>query len=219
MNVLLMGDSWGKGDLEYLLLKNNHCVFNKSWFGGSNSNTLHDGIRFIECSKHFIKMDLIIWFQTEYIRDIRLVTNLSMGYKNALEEIHNRTYQQLSTIKEISPNSKWVIIGGHAPIYNPESYAWADLLITDWRSELLNKKLPFCHAISYDILSDLKKIFGIEVLEEELIKFETILKAVQNCPELFPDGTHPNEKCCEQLYKKIMNLMLYNSDITIDSNV
>lgn len=205
MNVLIMGDSWGKSELEYYFLKRKHTVFNKAIFGGSNYDSLNDSLNFLNYTIEFIKIDLIIWFQTEYIRELNILTDLTTGYKNTLDLIHEKISIKIAEIREITPNSKWVIIGGHAPIYDPDSYRWADVLIEDWRSELVGQKLPFCHAISHNILSKHVKEFGLDVLEEELKKYEIILNAVLNKPNLFHDGVHPTTSCHEDLYQQLAN--------------
>lgn len=214
MKVLVMGDSWGKSEIEYAFLRKKHTVFNKAIFGGNNHDSLIDSINFLSYSKDFIQIDIIIWFQTEYIRDLNVYNYLKLvdtttGYYSTLDQIHEITYEKILKIKELSPKSKWVIIGGHAPIYKPESYSWANMLISDWRAELLGRELPFCHAISHGMLASFEKIFGLDVLEKEIEKYEVILDAVLKEPVLFPDGVHPSYICYEQLYDKIIKKLYF----------
>lgn len=205
-----MGDSWGKTNLEYLFLKNNHLVINKSIFGGNNNDSLSEGRRFLVDSKHFLEIDIIIWFQTEFMRDVASYSSgnnidLSKGYVNVLDQIHKFNHEKIIGIKELSPKSKWVIIGGHAPLYKSHDYSWADIVIEDYRSELLGIKLPFCHAMTPEIISEYSAKFGLDVLEDELTKYEIIIDSVHKRRDLFTDGTHPGVDCDEKLFNRIIN--------------
>lgn len=209
MNILIMGDSWGESEIEFCFLKRKHLVFNQSVNAGSNIRTLKKSKAFLEYVTDLVKIDLIVWFQTEYSRDIYGFVNdyfgeLSAGYYCNLDQIHAVVYQYITDLRQLSLESKWVVIGGHAPVYKPADYLWADLLIKDWKSELLNKELPFCHTIKHSNIMRYKTEYGINVLHKELTKSNLILDAVLARPDIFPDGVHPSDDCHEQLCERII---------------
>lgn len=199
-----MGDSWGKYYMEYALLRKKHTVFNQSLYGGTNTQTLDDGIHFLQHTADFLKIDLIIWFQTEYIRDLTRVKPTN-NYDDILERVDQYLCDKILKIKSSTPNSKWAVIGGHSKLYKPKNYHWAEYMKIDWRSELLNKELPDTQAISHSTLNELSHIydFDIDVLTRELKKYEIILNAVLSRPDIFYDGVHPEASNYEHLWSQI----------------
>lgn len=199
-----MGDSWGKYYMEYALLRKKHTVFNESIYGGSNSYTLDNGIHFLSHTADFLKIDLIIWFQTEYIRDASLIQPTS-DYEFLLEQIHDCIYEKIIKIRSLSPNSEWAVIGGHAPLYKTEKFNWANFIKPDWRSELLGKPLPATQSITHSMLNILSKDFrfDISLLTDELKKYEIILDEVLKRPDIFHDNVHPSAISYEDLWSQI----------------
>lgn len=210
MNILIMGDSWGKSEIEFCFLKRKHIVFNKSLPGATNFRILKDGKCFLEHIINFVKIDLIIWFQTEYARDINHFVrhysgDLSLGYYTNLDQIHGHVYQLITDIRQLAPNAKWAIVGAQAPLYKSMDYMWADLLITDWKAEILEKELPFCHILRHNLGLIHKEKYDLTILHKELVKSDIILKSMSDRLDLFPDGSHPNKQKYDELCERILN--------------
>jgi hypothetical protein len=214
MNILLLGDSWSYScaqgfsaevkNFENTLLSMGHLVFNKSRYGGSNLATLTAGETLIEHTKTFFKFDLIIWFHTELLRDS--VDYLGGDYETYLNLLHRKVLLKVNRIKQKTKNTKWAIIGGHAPLHVPKDYEWADFKINDWRAELLNTKLPICHSLGHQVwLSSHSDFFGKEVMYTEQQKYDLIFNLCDTNRQIFPDGVHPSYEALSRLAKQIIN--------------
>ena len=214
MNILILGDSWSYScaqdfsskikNFENMLLSMGHLVFNKSRYGGSNLATLTAGETLIEHTKTFFKFDLIIWFHTELLRDS--IVYLGSDYEAYLNLLHWKVLSTVNRIKQKTKNTKWAIIGGHAPLHVPKDYEWADFKINDWRAELLNTKLPICHSLGHQVwLSSHSDLFGKEVLYAEQQKYDLIFNLCDANRQIFLDGVHPSNKALSSLAKQIIN--------------
>lgn len=215
MNILIIGDSWGTSSLsndntlsiENYMFSKGHYVFNKSLFGGSNMDSISSGITFLYGTKHLFKTDLIVWMFTEITRDrSKIDWNSVSSYDDVLKQLSNLTYKKIMKMKDLAPTAKWAIIGGQAAVYEPNKYDWADLLVYDWRSEILGKTLPESQCLVFqDWLLHNIKLFGIDVLEEETKKYETIIKHMKDNKRCFPDGVHPSNAFAEKMAERILS--------------
>jgi hypothetical protein len=223
MNILIIGDSWatspwwapnnGHKWLEYTLIDLGHTVFNRAKGGGQNCQNLSDAIQFFENVKGKIKIDLVVWFHTELIRDINVHECSDPEFRDqrtSLEEIfdfvEDYTAQKALEARELSC-AKWAIIGGHAPVRTPEKFAWAEMFIQDWRSEIVGEKLPESQLLSgLDWLNNHIEQFGKDVVSREIEKYERIVNVGEKLtPLVFFDGVHPIAKHCEELANRINN--------------
>jgi hypothetical protein len=98
-----------------------------------------------------------------------------------------------------------VVIGGQSPVITDILYQYLtpDLVIQDWRSELLNMPLPTVHTlIKPELWVEPSKVdtmdYKLKVLEDHKI----ILDAMQNS-DLFPDNCHPGGVAHEQLTTRL----------------
>ena len=224
MNVLVLGDSWAcffgdpshqKTSVPTLKLSvpqnswlrySDHVIFNSAIFGGSNMDTLNAGKTFLQnrINNKNTQIDLIVWYYTELGRD---QSNMGPGFsifgtdkvEVTLDFLHTETNKLVSEIRTMSPNSKWAIIGGHASLYKPSDYDWADFIIEDLISELLGYHIPTSHfqgAHHYDKeiaiaeWSDGPFTKNIDVLENELLKYESLLSVKETESSIFLDGVH-----------------------------
>ena len=201
MKVLLLGDSWATGlGLEQRLLERNHTVFNKAIYGGSNFYTLEKGIDFQKTVKHLFELDLIIFFNTDYCRDLHgyyfndKYPIKPKTFNEAMDKILEVVMERINTLRNGAKNAKWAVIGGHAGLYKEEDWKFADFLIVNYREELLNKKMPICHTITFyeEYFSKFKFLFDAETINSELDKIQFIIDEFQKRRDVSKDGIHPN---------------------------
>jgi hypothetical protein len=212
MNILVVGDSWGYyfGEIQHKYWASafdsshwpkydDHQIFNCSHYGGTNLQTLNEGRIFL-LSK-FKDIDLIIWFYTELGREELLplyiphYAKARFGTENVLDtldRLHIEVNKAVSEIRDICPNAKWAIVGGHASLYRPDDYNWADFIIEDLLSEIVGYKLPTSHFQSFDYYNNPFKDKNLDILTSEMSKYENILSAKKALPNIFADGVHPN---------------------------
>lgn len=219
MNILILGDSWGFSNperedatghtIENTLFLAGHTVFNKSIFGGTNLHTLGCGLSFLKFTKHLLKIDLIIWLNTELGRDFgNIEFNNDKNYIECLDSIHNLTLNTVLEIKSVSPNSKWAIIGGHTALYKENDYKWADFLVPDWKSEILGIKMPDCQYMGdHKWLFDNRYVLGLDYLEKETAAYNEILKIQSQNKHIFGDGVHVNNQLNSMMANRILKWM------------
>ena len=217
--ILILGDSWGVSKriwpgeenwTEYYFLKRSHTVFNKSWGGVGNEVQLNFGLSFLKYSG--VEIDLVIWYHTElfrqqdgfmnpeYMREHGLLT-----FEDSVDAAAGFTYNLATELKQAQPQAQWAIIGGHAPIRQQrrELLAWADLIIDDWRSEIVGYKLPECHILELrDFL--VKYNLDPELVAEQLNYRDQIIEACKNY-DLFPDWVHPGIRPVTELNLRLQN--------------
>lgn len=206
--------------LDFQLLARGHSVSNRSW--GGNANWFHLGIAdtFMEASvKNNFHIDIVIWFHTELLRDMHLDYNISRnkhlaitkekGLDGIIDYIAEETYSYARKIHEISPTTKWAIIGGHAAVSKKHEHMldFADFYIRDLRKQMTGIDFPECHTLSFreHDWEQLKNNYNmpLEVILEELNKKKF---THDNCKdlELFYDEVHPSPKANMKLTEQII---------------
>lgn len=219
-NILLLGDTWAispwhtwmngntmAGDwFEYQFMKKGHPTFNKGWGGNQNHAQLKQAEVFLNATKGTpCEADLVIWFHSELVRDflsgevMGKVQNEIIekeGFDGALDLKADEIYGTATQLKQEFPNTKWAIIGGHAPIRGTRSHLldWAEFRIDNWRQEIAGQECPESHAFEWlekwkGSLWDWPAI-GEDIIQRELGIREKILAATQN-EDLFYDRSHP----------------------------
>jgi len=162
------------------------------------------------------EIDWVVWFHTEVHRT---TVHRSMWPYLTLDEMYdigrNVDYRAFRAFMESIPKAKSVVIGGQAPI-DPILYEYhkPTHVIEDWRSDILGKKMPFCHNVGQEatapliigsVATDLKKRTretDIEMKTEKIKDTIYILDAMKNSKD-FPDNHHPGAKCHEDLTKRL----------------
>lgn len=136
------------------------------------------------------KIDFIVWFHTEGFRDFFQIKK-SIEYN--LTYIYEQTYKEIANFVK-SLNSKLIVIGGQAPVLTNLLYSYITpyYIIEDWRSELLQKKLPAVYSLAN---LDWIKNSGdsIEYKNDLLEKHKEVLDAMVYS-DLFPDNCHPGKE-------------------------
>lgn len=201
--------------LEYYLMSKGHTVFNRGEGGRGNMNSLRLGTYFVELAHHLnIQLDLIIYFNSDLSRDRGTVFSSSWDpitgktiqkeYPKTLKEVSDEIYlnhkRSLDHLRHLH-KGKWAIIGGCAPLYRPEDFSFADFIIEDWRSEILDNKVQSSQWLfDYPFLSQLD---DLDNTEREADIIENLWKVTRERIDLFPDQSHPNMELHQQLGERI----------------
>lgn len=201
--------------LEYYLMSKGHTVFNRGEGGRGNLNSLRLGTYFVQMAKYLnVAIDLIIYFNSDLSRDRSIVyssdwdpitgKSIHKNYPNSLKAVsdeiyhsHKRAIDYLRTIY----HGKWAVIGGCAPLYRPEDFSFADFLIEDWRSEILDNQVKSSQWLfDYPFLAQLD---DLDNTEKEADIIENLWKVTRERIDLFPDQSHPNMELHQQLGERI----------------
>jgi len=229
-NILLIGDTWAitpahtwqynnkmAADwFEYQFIKNGHPCFNKGWGGNQNHSQLHHAEVFLNATKGTIaEADLVIWFHTELVRDFTKgsVQNGIIeenGLDGAIDIMAEDIYGTVTRLKNEFPNTKWAIIGGHAPLRSSRKNLldWAEFRIDNWREEIAGVPCPESQV--FEFLEEGKgnlwdwPAIGEDIINRELAIKEIILEATKD-ESLFYDKSHPGVEPLKSLAYRIMN--------------
>ena len=163
--------------LEYYLMSKGHTVFNRGEGGRGNMNSLRLGTYFVQMANHLnINIDLIIYFNSDLSRDRNTIYSASWdpitgktvqkNYPKTLKEVSDEIYEyhksNLNHLRKLY-KGKWAIIGGCAPLYRPEDFSFADFIIEDWRSEILDHNVQSSQWLfDYPFLSQLDDLDNTE---------------------------------------------------------
>jgi hypothetical protein len=209
-NILIIGDSWGvpnfyggAGDVpevhtEYRLKDLGYKVYNCAVNAGSNLTSFKLVKRYNPLSSNIV-IDVVIWFHTEFFRH-EYIENQPIDAQ--IETCANKQYAIMANFfKDL--NAKTVVVGGQSPVISKIllKYFQPDLLIEDWRSELIGNTLPEVHTIS--------KVSWVENSSDDLDyknklleKHKIILDAMTDS-DYFSDNCHPNGKGHKILTERI----------------
>lgn len=212
MNVLILGCSFGvpgNGCPEQYHTENQlkdlgHTVYNFSIRGAGNLETLDSGIKFIETNPNF-KVDWLVWFHTELIRD-----NEELGKKTSkyysLDYLSKLVYNEYAKFIR-TLNCKIAVIGGAAPIYpNFFDYITPDFCIPSWFNEILNLELPQIQTLSKPEAVAAAQGIGSWDKLKVLERHEEILNALE-ASEDFPDNYHAGMRPHIELSKRLHRVM------------
>ena len=212
-NILILGDTWGitpchnfgrdpsvANWFEFHFLKHGHVAFNKAFGGHSNTFSFEQADVFLNAVKGTnFQIDLIIWFHTELIRDVAPDDRIAFTKKHydfVLDDIAERMYIYAKRFKDMSPTTKWVIIGGHAPLRSNKKHLldWADYRIDNFREKIVGEPVPESQAFEYLELGkgSLWDFPGIapSVIEREISIKEQITKLTKDTTKFY-NQKHP----------------------------
>jgi hypothetical protein len=157
------------------------------------------------------KIDWIVWFHTEALRDINLSTTYLHRFL-PIQEMHEicskAAYKAFSLLVEtIGTHVKTAIIGGQSPVNKClYDYHKPTFIIEDWKKELLGYELPFSY-----ITSNLAMIEqSPNSIEEKLQMLENnkiILDALSYNYRIFFDNCHAGGDAHGELTQKLHNLI------------
>jgi len=186
--------------IDFQLISRGHNVNNIGCWSESNMRQLLKTHGYIEgAERSSNNIDIVIWFHTEITRDWVHPQTWSnakkVGYESHLSLTARSTYNYVSWLKKRYPNTKWAIIGGHAPLHEKEKHLldWAEYRVDNWRQQISGVECPETHLLSF-LKNDHKEInnlLSLEQKEQELSKIEIILEACKD-NKLFFDNVHPN---------------------------
>ena len=142
---------------------------------------------------HGQKIDWIVWFHTESIRDLNSGPAINFCTLKELYTISlHAGYRAFKLLIDNFPNVKTAVIGGQAfvdPIFY--SYHTPNFIIEDWRSEIVGRKLPEVYSLSrVDLVDSLYD--NTEEKLNTLNNHAAIYDAMSNT-QLFFDRCHPGK--------------------------
>jgi Rad3-related DNA helicase len=225
-NIMILGDTWGTvpchalgympGVLEwfeYQFLRRGHPTFNKSWGGNQNNYQLLQAEVFFKAMKNSpMHVDLIVWFHTEIVRDLIPDDTRRFGIDDfdlVIDDTAERIYDWATNIKKLSPDTKWAIIGGHAPLRPNKKHLldWADFRIDNFRSHILGVDVPESQAFEFlergkGSLWDWPAI-PQDIIDRELAIKEQIIQLTSDTTK-FWNGKHAGIEPMKQLANDII---------------
>lgn len=225
-NILILGDTWGitpchnygrdrsvANWFEFHFLKQGHATFNKAFGGHSNTFSFEQADVFLNAVKGTsFQIDLVIWFHTELIRDVIPDDRTAFTQKHydfVVDEIAERMYTCAKRLKDLSPTTKWAIIGGHAPLRPNKKHllGWADYKIDNFRAKIVGAPVPESQAFEYlergkGSLWDFPGI-SESVIERELKIKEQIIELTKDTSKFY-NQKHPALKPMLDLADNIM---------------
>jgi len=224
--ILIIGDSWGvpnyygpPGDIpeihtEFLLKKLGYKVYNCSLNGNGNINTLRIAEHYLSGMPRVLepvsasvpciidninpKIDWVLWFHTELLRDLSFIGPYDNYIDKMILSASKYVYKEMAEfIKKL--NCKIAVVGGQSPIVNTlYEYIQPNFIIEDWRSVILNEKMPtVCHVSSTTYLEASNDTIDFKL--EYMKKVEYVLDKMRNNSVDFPDLCHPGKRPHEEL--------------------
>lgn len=212
-NILILGDTWGivpchtwSNDhsivnwFEYLFLKKGHPTFNKSWGGNQNNYQLTQAEVFLNATKGTpFSPDIIIWFHSEIVRDLippEVEMFKTTDYDTVIDITAERMYNRVNELKNNFPDTKWAILGGHAPLRPNKKHLldWAEFRIDNLRSKIAGVDIPESQAFEFlekgkGSLWDFEGISD-DVIQRELAIKEQIISATKDVSKFY-NQKHP----------------------------
>ena len=222
--ILIMGDSWAdwripqihgvdrENDNHHItgmLKKLGHTVVNCSRTGSSNCKA----IKMAEDAVQNQSFDWVIWFHTESLRDSHMYDTDKPFH--LMDITRNAAIEQYKMFEQFrnEHNLKAIVIGGQAPTFDfIRDYIKIEMLIEDWRSEIMNIKFPFCHILALNEFYEILQKPTCLDTPRERIKFlgevEVIYNMCDRRRDLFPDSAHPGEGPHTDLTKKLHDFIM-----------
>ena len=229
--IFIGGDSWGCGEWteqtvshkggEQYFINDNYTVFNSSEGGSSNKFSIDRLDK--DLRDYYISGDIIIWIQTDPIRDLRVEeqgeygNNIFVALKNnnnsfnQLEKyLLTASYDKLSNIANIY-NATIHVIGGlrNIDFTALSKFKNLNMLVNSWVYLLINRYGDENHGFA---ASD----WSIDNFLIDQLPNDTKLQLVNNLYEIHsrhqsistfgifrPDGQHPNRSGHKHLYNFI----------------
>ena len=200
MNILILGCSFGVPDngcpaqfhTENQLKILGHTVYNCAKQGASNLESLAIAREF--CKNTNCRIDWIVWFHTELVRDYFYLHSELQGTGTFyLQDIIKIVYGRYSQfINELQ--AKIAVIGGAGPVH-PLLYNFIepDYCISSWFSKILDLDLPQVQTLSRLDYIELLQSIGINKKIQILQQHKEILDALERSDD-FPDNYHPGIK-------------------------
>jgi preprotein translocase subunit Sss1 len=215
VNILILGCSFGVPDngcpakfhTENQLKLLGYSVINCARPCSSNLESLTIAQTLLENKPP--KIDWIVWFHTELIRDVCfLSSNIKSFSLISLNEAAVTVYKEYKKIIQ-KTGAKIAIVGGAGPVH-PLLYDYIrpDFCIPSWFNEILNLTLPQIQTLSrLDVIEEMQSI-GSEMKLKILLQHEEILNALEASDD-FPDNYHPGARPHIELTQRLHTIFLY----------
>lgn len=187
-------------------------VYNSAQGGISNVQAIRRAISCIKNEK--LNPDLIIWFHTALFRDyqhFQWQISLLKSYEQAVDDLAEAVYGKMANFLKENNDIPFIAVGGQAPLVKHvfDKYLNPFFRVDDWRSEILQEKLPEFQAFGSEPMlhswtwhpETIKKLLSISDLYRD--KMTALSNSAQIEDPLFPDGCHPGRTPHYELTKKI----------------
>lgn len=217
-NIFIIGDSWGTVNglprhlrkhnkhLELLLSEQGHKVTNFSIPGGTNGQSINKAKKYY-LKNSGIKLDYIIWFHTESLRDRPHPFNPSnFSIMELTRQQAKMNYQQWVELLNLT-NARDIIIGAQAPVITDLLLHTPYHLIEDWRCELLGIPSIMTHSVCHADLFEKKGCRDNFKDKTKMLEQNIMIVDMEKQSDLFPDNAHPGGKAHESLFERISNLL------------
>ena len=222
MNILIIGDSWGVpnypspdpavrhyGSLpehhtEFLLKNLGHNTYNFAKNSGSNLQSIYAARKFLDSTD--VKVDWIIWFHTEALRDRSKIHLDDFYIPVILEQLYTIIYIEFEKFR-INAAADTIVIGGQAPVADCfYKIVNATHVIKDWRSEILEQTLDPIHTLCH--LDLVEKSSDTMEYKNALLKYHQHILDLMNESEDFPDHCHPGQHAHKKLVDRLQALIV-----------
>jgi len=219
-NILIIGDSQAgiNGWCKKAFTNLNYEVLNIH-SGGINDLNLFDAVEHKLLKMKINELENILWFQSDLgrlYRDYKNIFNTGVPFKidDFYKELGKRVYQRFENLRK-KANGKVIVIGGSGSVLdNFSEHSYADLLIKDWKYEILNLDLPPLNGldahINVQLIDTNKNLLMTEKEKFEYMNNQKILTDAMKNNKLFYDDYHVCEECYTELAKQIDNFIKNN---------
>jgi hypothetical protein len=215
MNILILGCSFGvpgagcpaEFHTENQLRLLGHKVINCARSGSSNLESLSIAKEISELLSS--RIDWIVWFHTELLRDFRDIAILSKNTEcSSVDKAAAVVYNEYKKFVETT-KAKIAIIGGAGPVHpSLYSYITPDFCIPSWFNQILNLNLPQIQTLSrLDIVEKMQSVGNLTKLEilEDHEEILNALEASSDFPDNYHPGPRPHQELAQTLHKIFIN--------------
>ena len=229
MKLCVIGDSWAGIDpykelIINLLSQAGHSVINLAHGGASNHGQLQN-LQYELLEKD--KVDYIIWFHTEPVRDYTEFISMTysfdnipspyfsdIGKKNLVEDLHflnTQNYQYAQDLYE-QYHTPFLVIGSAAPLSpSIETFSFFRYKIDSWNKQISGfefEDMPLnCYTHHLVQMLTHNEEYKSQQALDELQKTDKLEIFMRSDKQKYPDTTHPNPSFYPELIDNILNFL------------
>ena len=227
MKLCVIGDSWAGIDpykelIINLLSQAGHSVINLAHGGASNHGQLQN-LQYELLEKD--KVDYIIWFHTEPVRDYTEFISMTysfdnipspyfsdIGKKNLVEDLHflnTQNYQYAQDLYE-QYHTPFLVIGSAAPLSpSIENFSFFRYKIDSWNKQISGfEDMPLnCYTHHMVRMLTHNNEYKSQQALDELQKTDKLEIFMRSDKQKYPDTSHPNTCFYPDLIDNILNFL------------
>lgn len=222
--MLVIGDSWGappdtdqeiqgrytaQGHISSRLRDLGYMVENRAIRGAGNLESWQQARKFTTA-----EMDWCLWFHTELGRDwFREQHPHKWHWETKIQQVSRRVYAEIREhLDYLRPKKGLILVEGQTTRQLPWFYEYLQpqILIEDWRSELLGQRCDvnqiFGELISQPRFLD-SCLDSAELKNQWLDQTTAALDMMAQHPDLFPDRCHPGDYAMAELTLRLKKII------------